>query len=110
MFTVEIKNQYVDVLNIFGDLQTAVDLALQRYTIEQITGRLAELRQRQAMYQAKYGCGYDAFSERISSDETFVSDVETRISATWELDLADWEFCHRGIEEWTQRLQTLLLG
>jgi hypothetical protein len=36
--------------------------------------------------------------------------VEAKISKTWELDLADWEFCHKGIEDWTKKLQAILLA
>jgi hypothetical protein len=36
MVTVAIKDKYVEALTVFGDLQAAIDLALQRYTIEQI--------------------------------------------------------------------------
>ncbi|MEZ2231420.1 hypothetical protein [Microcoleus sp.] len=41
MVTVSIKDEYVEVLSALGDLQAAMDLAIQRYTIEQITGKVA---------------------------------------------------------------------
>ena len=44
MTTVLIKDEYAELLSTFGDLQTAIDVALQRYTIEQITAKVAELR------------------------------------------------------------------
>jgi uncharacterized coiled-coil protein SlyX len=40
-----------------------MDLAIQRYTIEQITAKVAELRQRNAQYQAKYGMDYLTFNQ-----------------------------------------------
>ncbi|MCK4316759.1 MAG: hypothetical protein KAX24_13405, partial [Anaerolineae bacterium] len=60
-------------------------------------------------FQAKYGCDYGVFVERTASDEEFLQEIEATISKTWELDLAEWEFCHKGIEDWTQRLQIILL-
>jgi hypothetical protein len=108
--TVSIKDEYAKVLTSFGDLQAAIDLALQRYTVEQITAKVTELRQRDAAYQAKYGVDYPTFVQRIASDETFVAHVETQMNKTWEVDLADWEFCHTGIEDWTRKLQTILLA
>ena len=42
-------------------------------------------------------------------DEEFIKSVEVKISKTWEVDLADWEFCHKGIEDWTRKLQDILL-
>lgn len=109
MVTVAIKDKYVEALSPFGDLQAAIDLALQRYTIEQITSKLVHLREQEAAYQKKYGLTYPIFSQRIAEDETFVNQIESIISKTWELDLADWEFCYKGIEDWTQKLQNILL-
>jgi len=108
--TVAIQDRYAEMLQALGNVQTAVDLALQRYAIEQITSKLAELRQREADYRAKYGLEYPTFAQRVSTDEDFVGQIETRVSRMWEADLADWEFCRKGIQDWTQRLQTLLLG
>jgi hypothetical protein len=85
-------------------LQSAVDLALQRYTIEQITAKVAELRRRDAAYQTKYGVDFPTFSQRSAEDEAFVEEVERQLSRTWEIDLADWEFCYEGAKDWTRRL------
>lgn len=109
MTSVAIPEKYIEVLSILGDVQTAVDLALQRYTIEQITARIAELRQRDQGYRSKYGMDYDAFMQRVAQDEAFVQEIETSINVLWEHDLADWEFCVKGIEDWTRTLQSLLL-
>lgn len=110
MVTVAIQDKYAEMLNVLGDVQAAVDLALQRYAIEQITSKLAELRQREADYRAKYGLDYPTFAQRTATDESFVYQVESQVSKIWEVDLADWEFCYKGIQDWTQRLQKLLLG
>jgi hypothetical protein len=106
---VAVQDKYVRVLEPLGDLQGAVDVALQRYAIEQITAKIAELRQRDQAWQAKYGCDYDTFVQRSASDEGFVAHVEETISKTWELDLAEWEFCHKGVKDWTRHLQAILL-
>jgi hypothetical protein len=105
MVTVSIEDKYVEALTAFGDIQAAVGLALQRYTIEQITAKIAQLRQRAAEYQAKYGLDYSTFVHRVAEDESFVHAVETNVSPTWEIDLADWEFCTKGIEDWTHNFE-----
>ncbi len=110
MVTVAIQDKYAEMLKALGNVQAAVDLALQRYTIEQVTTRLSELRQRDADYRAKYGLDYPTFAQRVATDENFIRQVETQTSKIWEIDLADWEFCYKGIQDWTQRLQTLLLS
>lgn len=104
MTTIAIEDKYAEALKPFGNLQMVVELALQRYTIEQITTKIRELRQREAQYQAKYSLDYPAFAQRIAQDEAFVRLVEATINPSWEIDLTDWEFCYKGSEDWTQEL------
>ena len=76
-------------------------------TAEEIIHKITELRGKDEEFQKKYGMDYSVFGKRTSSDDEYVKSIETTISKTWEADLADWEFCHTGIEEWTQRLQDI---
>ena len=109
MTTVTIHDKFTEILASFGDLQESVNAAVQRYTIEQITTKINELRRKDEAYQKKYGTEYDVFAKHTSKDEDFVKNVEANISKTWEADLADWEFCHKGVEDWTKKLQDILL-
>ena len=109
MTTVTIQNKFTEILSSFGDLQESVDMAVQRYTIEQITNKINELRRKAEAYQKKYGMEYSAFVERSGEDVEFVKSVEANVSKTWEADFADWEFCHKGVEDWTRKLQDILL-
>lgn len=109
MTTVTVSDKFTEILVSFGDLQDSVNAALQRYTIDQLTTKINELRHKDEDFQKKYGLEYSAFSKRTSDDEDFVKNVESNISKTWEADLADWEFCHKGIEDWTKKLQDILL-
>ena len=109
MVTIPIKEEYFEILRTLGDVQSGVDLALQRFTIERITAKVAELRQKDTEYQSKYGLDYPACAARSAKDEAFVQHLETHIDKMWESDLADWEFCHKGIEDWSRKLQSILL-
>ena len=109
MATVAVQDKFAEVLTTFGNLQEGVDAALQRYTIDQIGTKITELRRKNAEYQSQYGLEYPDFSQRIAEDEEFVRYVETNINKMWELDLADWEFCYKGVEDWTRKLQNILL-
>ena len=109
MTTVTIPDKYAEALRALGDVQLAVDLALQRYTIEQITAKIASLRQRVHEYETKYGVDYSTFTLRIANEESFIRDIEATVNPLWELDQADWEFCVKRIEDWTHTLQTILL-
>jgi len=109
MTTVTVQNKFTEILAAFGDVQESVNAAVQRYTIEQITNKITELRRKDDEFQKKYGLEFSAFVKRTSEDEEFIKTVETNISKTWEVDLADWEFCHKGVEDWTKKLQDILL-
>ena len=109
MVTVSIQDKFIDILTSFGDLQESVNVALQRYTIEQITTKINELRRKDEEYESRYRLDYSAFAKRTSEDVDFVQQVESQISKVWEVDLADWEFCHKGIEDWTRKLQDIFL-
>jgi hypothetical protein len=105
-----IKNKYAEILSAFSDnIQSVVDLAIQRYLIEMITAKIAEFKEKDIAFQSRYGCDYSTFNTRISEDEKFVSSIEKDVSKLWEIDYTEWEFCHKGIEDWTRKLQTILL-
>jgi hypothetical protein len=109
MTTVTVQNKFAEILASFGDVQESVNAAVQRYTIEKITNKITELRHKAAEFQKKYGMDFSAFAKRTSEDDEFIKNVETNISKTWEADLAEWEFCHKGVEDWTKKLQDILL-
>jgi hypothetical protein len=53
MTNVVVQEKYVNVLAGFGSLQDAIDAALPRYAIEQVTTKINDLRRREAKYLAK---------------------------------------------------------
>ena len=109
MTTVTVQNKFTEILASFGDVQESVNTAVQRYTIEQVTTKITELRRKDEGFQKKYGLDHVAFAKRTSGDEEFVKTVEANISKLWEVDLVEWEFCHKGVEDWTKKLQDILL-
>lgn len=106
---VRVRDNYAELLTAFGGIQASVDAALQRYVIEQMTSKIAELREKESQFQIKYGCDYPSFIRRISEDEAFVIHIEKNIAKMWEIDEAEWEFCYKGIEDWMQKLRSILL-
>ena len=55
MTTVTIPDKYVKALDALGDVQKAVDVALQRYTIEQITAKMKPLSTRLKVSSILFG-------------------------------------------------------
>jgi hypothetical protein len=109
MATISVKNEYLEVLDALGNLPEATDLALKQYAIDKIATKIAELRREDDRYQKKYGMNYSSFCQKISDSEEFIGQIENSIDKLWERDLAEWEFCHKGIEDWLEKLQTILL-
>ena len=109
MTIVTVSDKFTEILASFGGLQESVNAALQRYTIDQITTKIDGLRQKDEKYQKKYGLDYSTFTKRAAEDQDFVKNVEANLGKTWEMDLADWEFCYKGVEDWTKKLQDILL-
>ncbi|MEB3310033.1 MAG: hypothetical protein VKJ02_07340 [Snowella sp.] len=110
MTNVVIKENYAEILGSFGDLESAINLAVQRYTIEKITAKIAELKQKNLNYEIKYQVDYPTFYQKIQQDEDFINYLENKIEKLWEVDLSDWEFAYRGITDWTEKLQIILLA
>ncbi|MCK4416991.1 MAG: hypothetical protein KAV99_02350 [Candidatus Latescibacteria bacterium] len=108
--TISLPDKYTRALAPLGDLKETVDKALQRYLVEQITSKIAELQAKDKAWREKYGCDYETFLARTAEDETFVEHIQRDICKTWELDLAQWEFCRKGIQDWYQHLQETLLS
>ena len=106
---VAIQDRFAQMLAPWGDLRQTVDVALRRFAIEQITTKINELRRRDQEFAVKYGCDYETFKRKSARDTQFVADVEGNISRVWELDLAEWQFCHEGVRDWSQHLQEILL-
>jgi len=105
-----INDKYANVISSFNtDLQSAVDLALQRYLIDCLTARIADLRKKDNIFKDRYGCEYNTFFQMISEDEEYVNYIEREINNLWETDQANWEFCHKGIDDWTKELQNILM-
>ena len=109
MTTVTVQNKFTEILASFGDVQESVNAAVQRYTIDQVTTKITELRRKDEEFQKKYGLDFSAFTKRTSEDEEYVKTVEANINKSWEADLVEWEFCHKGVEDWTKKLQDILL-
>ncbi|CAK8718804.1 MAG: hypothetical protein CDV28_14716 [Candidatus Electronema aureum] len=108
--SITINSSYAELLPSFNDdLQSAVDAALQRYLIDEIAAKIAGLKKKEKLFSLKYSCDYKTFSQRTAEDEEYINQIESSISKLWESDLANWEFCEKGINDWTKKLQSILL-
>ena len=73
MTTVVINSKYADILAPLGDVQQVVDEAVRRYAVEKLGERIAELRRALRPFEERYGCTYEVFYARLTTDEAFVT-------------------------------------
>jgi hypothetical protein len=111
MKTVEIDDNYIKLLEPFNDLQGTVNLAVKKFIIENLTQKIIELSNQNKFFKEKYDSEYVEFCNKVSSDENYLDYIENKRGIlNWELDLTDWEFCIKGIEDWKQKLQNILIA
>ncbi|RLC76821.1 MAG: hypothetical protein DRI61_12615 [Chloroflexi bacterium] len=109
MATVQVRSSYISVLERLGDVQTGVEEAIRRYTVEEVQRRIAELRARIRKWEEKYGCDYETFALRTATDEKYVARLNSEPETQqWEADLFSWEYDLQELREWEQQLQSIL--
>lgn len=96
---VTVSPRYTEILAPLGNVQRAVDEAVRRYTIEEVSDLLAQLRREIRRYEEQFGCRYEVFYTRITTDEAFVTGLREQHS-TWERDFHQWEFYAEELREW----------
>lgn len=107
MLNVQVREDYAAILT---PLQQSVDEALRRFAVEKTRTRLWELEQRVQKHEEKYGCSYDLFAYRMTTDESYARQLDaTPATQQWESDLISWEFDTQELREWRRRLQNLLI-
>jgi hypothetical protein len=108
MPTVVLKESYTSVLEHLGDVQQVADEALHQYALQQAQQQVLALQEKVRGWEEKYGCSYDLFAYRTSTDEEYVqqldADPQTR---EWEADLFSWEFYAAEHQEWRRRLHDI---
>ena len=85
MTTLAINAKYADILAPLGDVQQVVDEAVRRYAVEKLGERIAEVRRALRPFEERYGCPYEVFSARVTTDEDFAAGLREG-NPTWECD------------------------
>ena len=79
---------------------------MRRYAVEKLGERIAELRRALRPFEERYGCTYEVFYARLTTDEAFVTGLREG-NQTWEPDFHTWEFYAEELREWLNRLEQL---
>jgi hypothetical protein len=74
----------------------------------QISEKINVLQRRDREFQKKYECLFEDFAKQTAENATYVEELEASGHWMWESDLAEWEFCRKGLNDWTDKLAQIL--
>lgn len=106
-FLVPIQQSMNEVLQVLGDPQIVAVSALRRYLVDVCWQRIEQAEHRLAQYEQKYDTTYEAFSQRVGADETFLKAINQE-HPTWEADAIEWEYRLEELQTWRDRLEKIL--
>ena len=111
--TIVIKTQYHDMLRDFGNPVELANHAIASYLVTKILKYVEECKAEIKKYEAKYGCSYEKFYNKITSRNgkkpAFVLQLEKE-NHTYEDDFMTWGAFTRELEKWNAELQKILTG
>ena len=106
MATVEIPDNYLEVLNDFGEIHDLIRTAVKSYAVELATGKMEEYKNAIEAMESKYGCDYKRFIT-LSVNQDFREKVLKR-NSEWKDDLRAWEKCTQDFSIWVERITQLI--
>lgn len=107
MLAVPVANEWVETVQLFGDVEKVVEEALRAYSVERCQQRINEATVTVASYNQKYHCDYATFKRAIQTDEGFLIKVEAQ-NPLWEEDAMEWEYWIEEQWVWLNRLGDIL--
>jgi len=107
MLTIAIDNEWVEMAQLFGDVERIVTEVLQAYLIDQCQQRIDKAAAKITTYDQKYHCDYETFKQSIQTDEDFLKRVEAQ-NPLWEEDAMEWEYWLEEHQTWHNQLKTIL--
>ncbi len=108
MSTVAIRDEFVELLSVLGDVESEVDDALRRYLLDRASERMEHCRKEIRHFEQVYGRSFDDFTTTITSEDNPLLDQIERQHLTWEADYNAWETYVQELERWKKRLSDLL--
>ncbi len=111
MEKIRLNDQYSEIFRAFSmEPKRAVERAIQHYAVTLISEKIDELKRRDQDFREKYECDFKEFATQTAKNEAYLEKLEEAGHWMWESDLAEWEFCRKGMDDWTQRLTHILMS
>lgn len=99
MKNIAVKEKYLDVMKIFGDIQEQANSAFKHFVIDRICAKIDNCQKLLHEYEDKYQMKYSRFEEEVTENEDFVKELN-KIYPIWENDLIIWEAHNIELERW----------
>jgi len=109
MSSVTIRNEFAELLNVLGDVESEVDDALRRYLLDRASERMEHCRKEIRRFEQIYGHSFDELATALASENSSSLDKIERQHPTWEADYNTWETYIQELERWKKRVTDLLM-
>lgn len=108
MASIEIPDDYLEVLEDFGDIDDLARTAIKCYAVELATKKMEQFKTGINAMESKYGCDYKSFIT-LSVNKDFREQVLLQ-NAEWKQDLLHWEKDTENLSTWVERVARLIHG
>lgn len=106
MASVEIPDDYLNILNDFGNVDELTKTAIKRYVVELASKKMELFKDAIDVMESKYGCDYKSFIT-LSVNTNFREKVLLK-NEKWKEDLLDWEKNTENLSIWVERVARLI--
>jgi hypothetical protein len=106
MASVEIPDDYLAILEDFGNIDDLAKIAIKHHVIELTTKKMEEFKDAINVMESKYGCDYKSFIT-LSVNKDFREQVLLK-NDNWKADLLLWEKNTENLSTWVERVARLI--
>ncbi len=106
MSAVAVREGYTNTLRVFGEVDTLVNEAVERYLIQCIIERIRLAREKTREFARRYGQDYEVFSRAMQCDGASYDQVNAG-NPLWEQDWLAWEYWQEELRTWTEKLHAI---
>ncbi len=107
MRTIALDEEWVQTVQLFGDVESVIKKALKAYSVDQCQQRIGQSEAKIAEYAHKYQCTYEHFTHTIQTDEAFLERIQAQYPL-WEEDVMEWKYWVEEQQAWQHRLKAIL--
>lgn len=107
VISIEIADEWIRTAQWFGNAKDIIREALKTYSVEQCLKHIRDIAAKIAVYNNKYHCNYETFSNAVQTDKDFLLKVESQ-NPLWEEDAMEWEYWQEEYRSWQNRLEIIL--